>query len=311
MTFEIRHYRGADDLGLFLSLPYVLNHEVADDLEKGRRREEWMWLATRDERLVGRLSLWSPPGGDTPTQLDIFDTDITLSEDEQRRVAAALLEAARGEVITTLNSPPEFARYLSADWREHPDSRRETEMLIEVMEASGARVVVERLRMEWRAGTPIPPPDARLSFRPFRSEDELLDLTALVLSGTLDAHSVEELAGDDARAVARSQYEGEFQKYSSPREWWRVAVNEDGDEVGFVFPARNSYHPIIAYIGVLPDHRGRGYIHGILSEGTRVLGGAGADHIRASTDVGNVPMANAFACGGYPTFERLINMSWN
>ena len=62
---------------------------------------------------------------------------------------------------------------------------------------------------------------------------------------------------------------------------------------------------------MLPEHRGRGLIDGILTEGTRVLSEAGAPYIRASTDVGNVPMAAAFARGGYATFERIINLAWD
>ena len=90
-----------------------------------------------------------------------------------------------------------------------------------------------------------------------------------------------------------------------------MAVDGAGEAVGFVFPARNSYHHIVAYVGVLPEHRGNGYIDGILAEGTRILAEAGAPHIRASTDVGNRPMANAFARAGYGTFQRLINLAWD
>jgi hypothetical protein len=32
--------------------------------------------------------------------------------------------------------------------------------------------------------------------------------------------------------------------------------------------------------------------------------------IRAATDVGDVPMAAAFALAGYVTFERQIDMTW-
>jgi GNAT superfamily N-acetyltransferase len=311
LTFDIRHYRDTDDLELFLTLPYALNHEVADDLEKGRRRPEWTWLAVRDGRLVGRLALWAPVGANEPTQLDIFDTDASLPEAAQREVGAALLDAAHAELLSGLSTPPEYARYLAPDWRDDPQYRRATEILLELMENAGARFVVERLRLEWREGTPIAASDARLGFRPFHSEDELIDLTARALAGTLDAHSVEELATTDARSVAAAQYADEFSNYSSPREWWRVATLASGEAVGFVFPARNSYRHIIGYIGVLPEHRGNGYIDGILSEGTRVLASAGADYIRASTDLGNVPMAKAFSRQGYVVFERLVNMAWD
>ncbi|MEJ8639729.1 GNAT family N-acetyltransferase [Streptomyces sp. MS2.AVA.5] len=73
----------------------------------------------------------------------------------------------------------------------------------------------------------------------------------------------------------------------------------------------HSYHPIIAYIGVLPAHRGNGYIDEILAEGTRILAAEGVDRIRASTDLGDVPMAKAFDRAGYVNFERSLNLVWD
>ena len=89
-----------------------------------------------------------------------------------------------------------------------------------------------------------------------------------------------------------------------PQEWWRIALRPDGDPVGFVIPARNSYQPIIGYIGVLPAHRGNGYIDDLLAEGTRILAAHDVPRIRAATDLGNVPMARAFQRAGYVNFER-------
>jgi RimJ/RimL family protein N-acetyltransferase len=76
-------------------------------------------------------------------------------------------------------------------------------------------------------------------------------------------------------------------------------------------PAHNGYNPIIAYLAVLPEHRGRGYVDEILAEGTRVLTAQDVPRIRASTDLGNAPMAAAFARAGYVDFEREINMTWS
>ncbi|MFD0576907.1 GNAT family N-acetyltransferase [Dactylosporangium darangshiense] len=89
-----------------------------------------------------------------------------------------------------------------------------------------------------------------------------------------------------------------------------MATLPNGEPVGFVFPARNDYGPIIAYIGVLPQHRGHGYIDDVLAEGTRVLAGQDAPRIRATTDVGNVPMARAFARAGYDNYQNELNMTW-
>jgi RimJ/RimL family protein N-acetyltransferase len=134
-----------------------------------------------------------------------------------------------------------------------------------------------------------------------------------VMEGTLDAHGQADLAsGLTSREAAERHYDGEFARFKSPHEWWRIAELPDGGgPVGFVIPARNSYHPIIAYIGVLPAHRGNGYIDEILAEGTRILAAEGVDRIRASTDLGNVPMAKAFARAGYVNFERSLNLVWD
>jgi RimJ/RimL family protein N-acetyltransferase len=77
-----------------------------------------------------------------------------------------------------------------------------------------------------------------------------------------------------------------------------------------VTPARNDYNHIIGYLAVLPEHRGNGYIDEILAERTRILAAQDVPRIRAATDLGNTPMANAFRRIGCVNFERTINMIW-
>ena len=78
-----------------------------------------------------------------------------------------------------------------------------------------------------------------------------------------------------------------------------------------MIPAHNGYYPIIAYLGVVPAHRGNGYIGEILAEGTRVLAANDVPTIHASTDLGNVPMARAFHRAGWLTTGRQIDMTWD
>jgi RimJ/RimL family protein N-acetyltransferase len=140
--------------------------------------------------------------------------------------------------------------------------------------------------------------------------DELIELMAMALEGILDVHSQRDLTAMSAHDVAVRHFQDELALYKSPHDWWRVATLPGGDRVGFVIPARNPYHPIIAYIAVVPAYRGRGYIDDILAEGTRVLRTQHVPLIRASTDLGNVPMAKAFARAGWNNFERSIDMTW-
>jgi RimJ/RimL family protein N-acetyltransferase len=301
----LRPITGPGELDLFNRLPYALNSEIRDDLAAGRRRPEWIWMALRGERLVARAAWWARAGDPAPLLMDVFDVDDT--DPDRIGTGRRLLAAA----LPGMGTPaPEYVRFLPPDWRDRADTRPMVEDRIQILELTGAKVFVERLRLEWRPGTPVPAPSGRLSFRPVRDEGELIDLMTLVLDGTLDAHGRRDLTRMTAGEAARTQYDEELARYASPDDWWRVATLPGGEPVGFVIPAHNGYHPIIAYLGVTPAHRGHSYIDEILAEGTRILAARDVPRIRAATDVGNVPMAAAFARAGYVTFERQLDMTW-
>jgi RimJ/RimL family protein N-acetyltransferase len=306
VSLVVRPITGPDETDLFNRLPHVLddcvlNDEVAGDLAAGRRRPAWLWVALREDRLVARAGWWARAGDEHPLLMDIFDVD----GDEEGATAAgrALLSEALPRMSPPGAAPPEFVRFLPAEgpftgpWRT-------------VLEQAGARLLVERRRLEWRPPAAVPPDSGRLDFGPADDAGALIDLMTLTLDGTLDAHSRADLERMSPRQAATEQYHDELSRYLSPREWWRIGYAASGDPVGFVIPARNDYHAIIAYIGVVPAHRGHGYVDDLLAEGTRILAREGVPRIRASTDVGNFPMEAAFARAGYQTFQRRIDMTW-
>ncbi len=306
-----RPLAGPGELGLFQQLSYVLDDELPEDLASGRRLPEWMWVALREDRVVARVAWWAGKRGGAPQSLDFFDVDDSLPAAERHEIGLRLLETATAAVVPAGAQRPEYGRFVPGDWRENPAAREVVETRLNIMAASGATPLVERLRLEWRPGTPLPEASTRLTFRPATDREELISLMTLVVEGSLDEHTRDELRTMSPRASAELMYEAEFERYTTPRAWWRIAELKDGGEpVGFVIPARNDYNPIISYIGVLPAHRGHGYIDDILSEGTRILAEQDVPRIRAATDLPNVPMANAFARAGYVVFQRAINMIW-
>jgi RimJ/RimL family protein N-acetyltransferase len=302
MDLIMRPITGRDELDLFRRLTYALDDELADDLDAGRRRPEWMWVALRGDQLVARAAWWGDPD---PELLDVFDVERGAVEE-----GVALLQAAFGAVLPSGGTPPEYLRFVPPDWREQPESRQVVEERLAVIARMGAQPLVERLRLEWRPGTPIAEPSGRLLFRQTRGRDEMIELMTRVLDGTLDAHSRDDLTHMTPTESATAHFDRELAIYHSPREWWRVATLPDGEPVGFVTPGRNAYNPVLGYIAVLPEHRGKGYVDELLAEGTRVLAAEGVPRVRAATDVGNVPMAAAFARAGYVTFERSVNWTW-
>jgi ribosomal protein S18 acetylase RimI-like enzyme len=307
----MRPMTGRGELELFNRFPYALNEELADDLDAGRRRPEWMWMALRGDHLVARLAWWARKPGDPPQILDVFDLDDVSAEPGRLDAGVQLLETAKAQTLSEGGALPDCSLFIPPGWRDDAAARQPIEDRMTVLERTGARLFVERLRLEWRPGTPIPATRGRLKFGPVGDREDLLALMVPVLEGTLDAHSRHDLDRMPATRVAAEQYDGEFEGYDSPRDWWRIATLPDGEPVGFVIPARNSYNPIIAYIGVLPAQRGNGYIDELLAEGTRILAAHDVPRIRAATDLGNVPMARAFQRAGYVNFERQITMTWS
>ena len=71
-----------------------------------------------------------------------------------------------------------------------------------------------------------------------------------------------------------------------------------------MMPARNPTSAVINFIGVVLEHRGRGYVDDVLAEGTDALHAAGAKFVRADTDTRNLPMAAAFGRAGYAEFAK-------
>jgi hypothetical protein len=309
-NLTIRPITGPSELGLFTRLPHEFNGELDGDLRDGHRQPGWLWVALRDTHLLARAAWWGRPGDAHPRALDIFDVADGAAP-EAVDTATALLRTAMAEVVPPGRHPPDYIRFLAPAWREDAASRQATETCMTAAERTGARFFVERLRLEWRPGTPIPAPTGRLTFREVSDPAELLALMTKVIDGTLDAHSRDDLTRMSPREAAAGHYYGELDRYTSPRDWWRIAELPGGEPVGFVIPAHNGYYAIIAYLGVVPAHRGNGYIGEILAEGTRILARDDVPEIHASTDLGNVPMARAFHRAGWVTTGHQIDMTWS
>jgi hypothetical protein len=197
----IRPMRGRDEHQLFCRFPYDLNEEVAGDLDDGHRHPEWLWVALRCDRLVARAGWWGRHGVG-PESLDILDVDDT--DPDAIEIGVELLNIATAAVVPTGSTPPEYTRYVRPDWRDRPDSALVVRTRMAVVERTGGRLLVERLRLEWRSGPAFAPAAPRLRFRPFADSTEVLALTTLALEETLDAHSRRDMTSMTAAQAARS-----------------------------------------------------------------------------------------------------------
>jgi RimJ/RimL family protein N-acetyltransferase len=128
-----------------------------------------------------------------------------------------------------------------------------------------------------------------------------------VNDGTLDAYTLHDLEQHGAEGAAREGLE-ELKWYPAPREWWRLAYTPAGELAGITVPSRNHASFVIGFVGVVAGQRGHGYGYDLLVEAAHRLVAEGATEIRADTDVGNHPMAAAFARAGWPVTQQRVVM---
>ena len=154
----MRPITGREELDLFCRLSYFLDGELEDDLAAGRRRPEWMWVALHGDRLVARAAWWGREKDSGPLLLDIFDIDDDDDGDDSSRIDIGvwLLETAITDVVSADARPPDYSRFIPPDWRDNDKDRRIVEDRVAALEQVGARLLVERLRLEWGSGTRFP-----------------------------------------------------------------------------------------------------------------------------------------------------------
>ncbi len=281
------------DAGLVGRSLLVPPHNTYRTAGPGGYRPEWTWVALRDGEVVARAAFWAGPDDAAPVALDWFDfTD--------RAAAVRLLREAPLRADYALVLPPA--------WRADPAVRAAAEARIDAATEAGYRPLVERYQYRWTSEHGLPERPGRLVFRAEPDDEAFLDVLRRVHSDTLDGHARRAVAAGGVALAAKEELDF-FRWCVSPREWWRLAYTPDGELVGLQVPVHVPMGPAVGFVGVVPEQRGHGYGYDLLVECTHQLTEAGATHVAAATDVGNVGMAAAFARAGYPVVENRFCMT--
>jgi RimJ/RimL family protein N-acetyltransferase len=246
-----------------------------DQLAAGSYRDAWTWVVEASGAIRALALWWGPADHDHPYSLDglYHAGDGDPVPDWTALIRVALERRPPGV------DPPEYHVFLDVDWSDDPQTVIDLRRRSQAAAAAGLTETTDRLRYEWRREAGLPPRSARLRFEP---------------------------ADDDAfaAALARVDAREDVEMYASmpgDRDWWRLAYAGDA-LVGLAMPSANDAGPVVGYLGVLPEHRGRGYVDDLLAEITHRLAAIGAERVRADTDAGNVPMIRSFERLGYRRF---------
>ncbi|MFJ8624920.1 GNAT family N-acetyltransferase [Kitasatospora sp. NPDC093550] len=283
-------------------------------LADGEYRTDWTWIVqdAPDGPPLALAVWWGDPDDDLPSALDgLYLRDAAGSADDRTELASALLTAAHAAYAAAgADAAPDYHLILPGNWRERPGTAEAVAWRREAARRSGLPASVERLRYEWTPPVGLPEPSGRLLLTAEPDDEVFVDLFRRVLVGTLDADTRKEAERLGAEAQARADVAFYRDTMLGDRSWWRVARTPDGEPVGFGIPSRNHAFPVVGYLGVLPEHRGRRYADDLLAEITRILAAeASPERIRADTDLTNAPMAAAFDRLGYRNDTRRLVLS--
>lgn len=262
-------------------------------------RPGWSWLAERDGRPVARALWWGGADAEVPSTLDDLLVAPDVPKDEQVAIAAGLITAG----TAAFGARPEWIVDVAVDWHDDPDAVAAVSWRTAAARSAGLGRSTERVSVAWTPDHGVPMPTS-LRFRA-GDDDEFVDLFARVAVGSLDAHTVASVDELGPRGAAADDLEF-YRSLPGSRDGWRIALDADGLVVGFVLATRTAYDAAISFIGVLPQHRGRGVVDGLLAEGLRVHAEAGESKVVGTTDAANTPMRRAFERAGFVVTKRRI-----
>jgi RimJ/RimL family protein N-acetyltransferase len=274
---------------------------LTDLLAKGCTRPDWCLVAEQDGTVTGSAVLWALPGNDTPSDLVLLETpwddpDLTtgLAVLQHAFTTAKALGAGElGHVIDSPAQPPQFQR--------HPERRAD------LLHRAGFTQARDGRRFQWLAGADLPTDDPRLQFRSLADlgPEPFVELLAVLLTDTADARLAADVQEHGARKAAEVLFDDCTQLHHEPH-WWEIGYDPDGSPAVISLPSHNPSVPVIAFVGVAPAHRGKGYATSVVARGTRILADAGATEIRGDCDVANTAMYKAFQRAGYHNFANRL-----
>lgn len=319
---KIRTTVGAD-LGAILALieqksvNTVTAERYREYVADGYYKHDWTWVAEENGTIRALAIWWGVPGEQYPYSIDGL---YYAADDDPVPVWTELLKHAVASRPAG-QEPPEYHFFLDSDWENKPDVVAALAPRMQAAAAVGMTGITDRLRYEWKPPYGLPPRSTRLRFEP-AGDEAFVDVFMRVSEGSLDAATAREVARVGVEQAAREELEG-YKSMPGDRDLWRIAYVRGGEAgkelsaadelVGFAMPSANAGGPVVGYLGVVPEHRGRGLSDDLLAEITHLLAETGAEHIRADTDFGNVPMANSFERLGYRRFavRRVLSFPEN
>ena len=298
---RVRNVESVDDFVDPAMDPPDYTAQIQDLVESGQTQLSWCFVAEEAGRRRGRLafrveSTTSNPAwlGTLPAQeMSVFGLHLPWEGDFLEVGDLLFSEAGRSMRGTV---PDSVDARVYRHRHDHEEKRRA------LLERWGLELFQEKQGFQWRShGEGIPIPD-RLTFTSIDQcgRDRYAAVMARSGEGTLDRNDRYYWNGTGPENWAAQMLE-----YLNPGDepLWLLA-DAGSDPVGYVAVARvEDWGSTISHIGVVPEHRGRGYVNDLLAAATATAQAAGIEGMLSDVDVLNQPMMEAMRRNGHPDLD--------
>jgi len=291
--------RSVRDLTDFVGVPGDpddYSDQVRSLWDSGASRSEWCFILEEDGAPIGRIGLGVSPTVSDPVWLGSLPSDELFVfglhlpwEDSAVSTGSLLIRDA----LTGIASQIPETLELRVNNSIHPHARER----VRLAGALGMDLFQEKIGFTWEDnGEPILPGD-RLTFRSIDQSgiDAYRAVMAPCGDGTLDRNDryYWHGCGPDNWAAQMTEYLG-----PEDAPMWLTGFHEDVP-VGYVaVSAVDDWGSTIVHVGVLPEHRGHGYIQDLLMAGMASARRRGIVTMLSDVDVLNAPMRHAMIRAG-------------
>lgn len=269
--------------------------DLSEAWEDGSGRPEWSFVLNDGETPIGRVAFVVDPtcppeylGDLPPDELHVFD--LWLPDDTG--LATGLVVEALTRIV---DSVPDRLQV-----RTNRDLHAQVDQRLELAESLELDLFQEKEGFLWSDdGSDLKVPGRLV----FRSIDDVgsrhyRDVFAGVPRETLDRND-----RWYRRRMSESDWASVMMTYSNDDDapMWLEGRLPDGRPIGIVAVSdfNRPHTATITYVGVLPPHRGNGYIDDLIAAGTASAGQLGFTSILSDVDVENHPMMAAMERSGH------------
>ncbi len=273
---------------------------LASLLQSRSTKPGWCVLGVDAAVPIARAALWALPDHEVPTDIVLIDADWN---DAELAVGRSLLSSvhdlavAHGADALThhVDSPPGAPQY-----QENDEAR------IRLLAESGYELVRDGLRWTYSGSSSQEAGRANpLVFRalPKVGEEAFVEAIASTYQGTRDSWLTLNIEERGMLGAARADFR-DYEGLDHLPQWWELAYTDGGALAGVIMAAGNQRHAVIAYVGVVPEQRGRGLAARLVRRATEQLLASGADKIGGDCDRDNVAMVKASERAGFKQVTR-------